>query len=102
MNDKWSRLINFKYGPDGSVYCIDWYDKQACHNPLTEIWDRTNGRIYKFIYKNQPGVQVDLTKKTDEELVQLTLDKNDFLRPPRAPIAPGARCERTPRRRCGR
>ncbi|MEA2736203.1 MAG: hypothetical protein QOE14_2654, partial [Humisphaera sp.] len=46
MNDKWSRLINFKYGPDGSVYMIDWYDKQACHNPLNEIWDRTNGRIY--------------------------------------------------------
>ena len=35
MNDKLSRLINFKYGPDGSVYMIDWYDKQSCHNPLT-------------------------------------------------------------------
>jgi hypothetical protein len=45
---------------------------------LTEIWDRTNGRIYKLVYKDQPAVQVDLTKKSNEELAQLTLDKNDF------------------------
>src|SRR5688572_1272361 len=50
MNDAWSRLINLKYGPDGGVYFIDWYDKQACHHPNTEIWDRTNGRIYKLTY----------------------------------------------------
>src|SRR5688572_6444251 len=85
MNDKWSRLINFKYGPDGSVYMIDWYDKQACHNPLTEIWDRTNGRIYKLTYSSPTAGQsaappraADLSKLSDEELVQLQLDKNDF------------------------
>jgi putative membrane-bound dehydrogenase-like protein len=78
MNDKWSRLINFKYGPDGSVYMIDWYDKQACHNPLTEIWDRTNGRIYKLIYNNQPAVKVDLAKLSDDELVELQLHANEW------------------------
>ncbi|MDQ3440756.1 MAG: DUF1080 domain-containing protein, partial [Planctomycetota bacterium] len=86
MNDKWSRLINFRYGPDGSVYMIDWYDKQACHNPLTEIWDRTNGRIYKLAYtapstprqSEAPPRVADLSKLTDEQLVQLQLDKNDF------------------------
>jgi putative membrane-bound dehydrogenase-like protein len=45
-NDAWARFINMKYGPDGNVYLIDWYDKQACHRPEPEIWDRTNGRIY--------------------------------------------------------
>ena len=30
-NDEWARFINLKYGPDGNVYLIDWYDKQACH-----------------------------------------------------------------------
>src|SRR5687767_15080773 len=37
MNDKWSRLINVRYGPDGSVFMMDWYDKQACHNNTVEI-----------------------------------------------------------------
>ena len=45
-NDKWFRGINLKYGPDGSVYVIDWYDPNACHRTNPEIWDRTNGRIY--------------------------------------------------------
>ncbi|HYE20525.1 MAG TPA: PVC-type heme-binding CxxCH protein [Tepidisphaeraceae bacterium] len=49
-NDKWSRLIAFKTGPDGSVYTIDWYDKQACHLNKPEVWDRTNGRVYKIAY----------------------------------------------------
>ena len=30
-NDAWARFINLRYGPDGNVYLIDWYDKQACH-----------------------------------------------------------------------
>ncbi|MEO6437001.1 MAG: family 16 glycoside hydrolase, partial [Tepidisphaeraceae bacterium] len=78
MNDKWSRPIAFKYGPDGSVYMIDWYDKQACHNPLTEIWDRSNGRIFKIGYKDAKPVQVDLAKLSDEELVKLQLHPNDW------------------------
>ncbi|HEV2292608.1 MAG TPA: PVC-type heme-binding CxxCH protein [Tepidisphaeraceae bacterium] len=78
MNDKWSRLINFRYGPDGSVYMIDWYDKQACHSNTSEIWDRTNGRIYKIAYNDQPAVKVDLSKLSDEQLVEAQLDKNDF------------------------
>jgi putative membrane-bound dehydrogenase-like protein len=78
MNDKWSRLINFKYGPDGSVYMIDWYDKQACHNPNGEIWDRTNGRIYKLIYNDQPAVTVDLAKKSNSQLVELLVHPNDW------------------------
>jgi putative membrane-bound dehydrogenase-like protein len=78
MNDKWSRLINFKYGPDGSVYMIDWYDRQACHNPVTEIWDRTNGRIFKLIYNDAPVVQVDLAKASNEQLIQQQLHHNEW------------------------
>ena len=62
MNDKWSRLISLKYGPDGGVYVIDWYDKQACHLPNPEVWDRTNGRIYKITYGDPKPVKVDLAK----------------------------------------
>ncbi|MBM3991026.1 MAG: DUF1080 domain-containing protein [Planctomycetes bacterium] len=49
-NDRWFRGISFKEGPDGSVYFIDWYDKQACHWTDPGIWDRTNGRIYRLRY----------------------------------------------------
>ena len=47
-NDAWARFINLRYGPDGNVYLIDWYDQQACHNKNDAIWDRSNGRIYKL------------------------------------------------------
>jgi len=49
-NDHYFRGINLRYGPDGSVYLIDWYDKNACHRTNPEIWDRSNGRIYRISY----------------------------------------------------
>ncbi len=77
-NDAWARFINMRYGPDGNVYLIDWYDKQACHLPEPKIWDRGNGRIYKICYRGTKPVQVDLSKKTDKELVELQLSDNDW------------------------
>src|SRR5205085_12629581 len=78
-NDAWARFINLKYGPDGSVYLIDWYDKQACHRPEPEIWDRTNGLIYKVSYRGtKPVVGVDLQKCSDEELVKYQLHENEW------------------------
>src|SRR5262249_34755912 len=77
-NDEWARFINMRYGPDGNVYLIDWYDKQACHNNTPEIWDRTNGRVYKISYRGTKPVQVDLQKCTDEELVKYQLHENQW------------------------
>jgi putative membrane-bound dehydrogenase-like protein len=78
-NDAWSRLINLRYGPDGNVYIIDWYDKQACHTMNADIWDRTNGRIFKVSYRGTEPVTVDLAKKKrDKELVALLSDKNEW------------------------
>jgi putative membrane-bound dehydrogenase-like protein len=48
--DRASQMLNFRYGPDGQVYVIDWYDMQACHNPNAAVHDRSNGRIYKISY----------------------------------------------------
>src|SRR5882672_8801656 len=78
MNDKWARLINMKYGPDGSVYMIDWYDKQACHDKTPEKWDRGNGRVYKLAYNGAKAKSVDLAKMSDGELVKLQLSNNDW------------------------
>lgn len=77
-NDAWARFINLRYGPDGNVFLIDWYDKQACHNHDNLAWDRSNGRIYKVCYRGTKPVQVDLQKKTDRELVALQLHENDW------------------------
>ncbi|OWK46868.1 PVC-type heme-binding CxxCH protein [Fimbriiglobus ruber] len=78
-NDAWARFINLQYGPDGNVYLIDWYDKQACHNGTPEIWDRTNGRIYKVSYRGTKKISgLDLQKCTDDELVKYQLNENDW------------------------
>jgi putative membrane-bound dehydrogenase-like protein len=77
-NDAWARFINMQYGPDGNVYLIDWYDKQACHHGDPKIWDRSNGRIYKVCYRGTKPAEVDLAKKTDLELIELQLHENDW------------------------
>lgn len=78
-NDEWARFINLKYGPDGNVYLIDWYDKQACHRNEPEIWDRTNGRIYKISHRStKPVVGIDLQKCTDLQLAEYLANENDW------------------------
>jgi putative membrane-bound dehydrogenase-like protein len=78
-NDRWFRGINLRYGPDGGVYLIDWYDRNACHRVTPEIWDRTNGRIYKITYQTRElPKHLDLSKLSDPELVELQTHRNDW------------------------
>jgi putative membrane-bound dehydrogenase-like protein len=77
-NDRWFRGINLKYGPDGSVYLIDWYDPNACHRNQPEIWDRSNGRIYRITYGEVKPRRVDLAALTTDELVALHQHENDW------------------------
>jgi putative membrane-bound dehydrogenase-like protein len=63
-------------GPDGSVFISDWYDRGECHtrdNP-----DRGSGRIYKISYGTPAAARPDLAKRSDDELVQLQLHKNEW------------------------
>lgn len=69
--------VDLQTGPDGAVYVIDWYDLQHCHNPNTERWDRSNGRIYRIEYSSTyRPTHVDLGHMNDEELVGLLSHKN--------------------------
>jgi putative membrane-bound dehydrogenase-like protein len=83
-NDAWARFINLRYGPDGNVYLIDWYDKQACHvGPNANAWDRTNGRIFKISYRGttgKPDAQkgIELLRGSAGDLVELQLHQNDW------------------------
>jgi len=77
-HDSWSQMLNFRYGPDGSVHVIDWYDKNQCHSPNPDIHDKTLGRIFKIAYKDDAWVQVDLQQMSSTELVDLQLHENDW------------------------
>jgi putative membrane-bound dehydrogenase-like protein len=78
FNDTWSQTLNQLYDPDGSVFIIDWYDKNQCHHNDPEGHDRGNGRIYKVVYGNTPVTSVDLRRLGDLELVDLLAHRNDW------------------------
>ncbi|MEQ1894887.1 MAG: PVC-type heme-binding CxxCH protein, partial [Planctomycetota bacterium] len=77
-NDKWFRAINFELAPEGSLYLIDWYDRQACHWTAPEIWDRTNGRLYRVSYGRHVPLEADLTRLPSAELVRLLFHSNQW------------------------
>jgi len=77
-NDLWSQILYLRYGPDGQAYMIDWYDRNQCHHGQVDGHDRSNGRIFKISYGKPQPVKVDLKKKSDHELVDLQLEKNDW------------------------
>ena len=78
MNDSWSQWLNFKYDPSGSVFAIDWYDKNQCHSSNPDVHDKTMGRIFKISYETDKWVQADLRKATDLELVNYQLNPNEW------------------------
>ncbi len=68
--DKNFRPVNLRWGPDGSIYIIDWHDQNPCHQAKADSWDMTHGRIYKIQRKGQKtGPTPDLGKLTTLELL---------------------------------
>ncbi|HSJ04871.1 MAG TPA: PVC-type heme-binding CxxCH protein, partial [Verrucomicrobium sp.] len=49
-NDHWFIPVTQRVGPDGALYVSDWSDAQTCHHKDVEIWNRTNGRIFRVVY----------------------------------------------------
>ena len=79
FNDSWSQIINLLPDQDGSVFMIDWYDKQQCHDTNPAKHDQSNGRIFKVVYNGQKTTPVDFAKKTNDELAAMTVGKNEWL-----------------------
>lgn len=77
-NDRQHMGVSLRYGPDGGLYLTDWYDSQTCHNVTEEIWNRSNGRIYKITYGIPQARSVDLAKASDMELVKYQSHKNEW------------------------
>lgn len=77
-NDAWFRGVALRSGPEGALYVSDWYDQQACHDRDVELWDRSNGRIYRVSYGAHRPLAVDLAALPSAELVRLQLHPNDW------------------------
>jgi putative membrane-bound dehydrogenase-like protein len=68
--------FNHDFGPDGSLYVIDWYDPKSCHGQTPE--HVATGRIFRIAHDSTKRVEVDLAKRSSEELVALQLDRNEW------------------------
>jgi putative membrane-bound dehydrogenase-like protein len=77
-NDLWSQIISLKTGPDGSLFMIDWYDKNQCHHNDVNGHDRTNGRIFKVSYGPTKPLKVDLAGASNPALVELQTHPNEW------------------------
>ncbi|RYE21807.1 MAG: dehydrogenase, partial [Sphingobacteriales bacterium] len=77
-NDTWSQWLNLRYDASGSVFAIDWYDKNQCHSPNPDVHNKTMGRIFKISNENDKWVKVDLSKASDKELVDYQLNHNEW------------------------
>lgn len=71
--------VTQKVGPDGALYVSDWSDKQICHrgSNAVELWDRSNGRIYRVSYAGWKPWKGDLRKESDESLAKLAVQTDN-------------------------
>lgn len=79
FNDRWSQVLNMRYDQNGSVYIIDWYDKNQCHHGRVDGHDRGNGRIYKVVYNDEKWTSVNLNERSDLELATLQTHSNEWM-----------------------
>ncbi len=85
-NDPNFRVVQLRTGPDGSIFMIDWYDPQICHNTNSAIWNRNYGRIYKIGFRADGASKdaatqqpMDLSQKNSAELVELLAHNNSWM-----------------------
>jgi putative membrane-bound dehydrogenase-like protein len=75
--DKNFRPINLRWGPFGDIYVIDWHDQNPCHQAAADSWDYEHGRVYRIQLKGtKAGKTEDLGKKTDEELLNILIRRD--------------------------
>jgi putative heme-binding domain-containing protein len=79
-NDTWSSPTDLAQGPDGSVYVSDFYDRRTAHPDPDAEWDRSNGRIYQIQPLGAHSSPLDLTIRTNSELIRLLEDNHAWYR----------------------
>jgi glucose/arabinose dehydrogenase/azurin len=78
------RPIDIKFGPDGALYIVDWYNPLISHGenpPRDPLRDKAHGRVWRITYKNKPVLKkVDLSVLTIPELLGTLKEYEDRLR----------------------
>ncbi|MEO5999520.1 MAG: PVC-type heme-binding CxxCH protein [Chitinophagaceae bacterium] len=72
--------FSMEIGPEGALYVLDWHDADICGK---EVLNKETGRIFRITPKNSlaenwPGRYSDLSKMTDEQLVNLQTSKSEW------------------------
>jgi putative membrane-bound dehydrogenase-like protein len=75
-SDPWFVGVTLQYGPDGSVFVIDWSDTGECHSVRNT--QRHTGRIYRIAYGTPNRPVLNLANSTNERLVELQQHRNDW------------------------
>jgi putative membrane-bound dehydrogenase-like protein len=85
--DPWFRGIDLSYGPDGSVFVLDWSDTGECHE--RDGVHRGSGRIYRVTHGVPPRKPaIDLAKLAENDLAALHGHSNEwFVRQARRVLA---------------
>ena len=75
--DPWFRGVDLSYGPDGSVFVLDWSDTGECHDH--DGIHRTSGRIYRITQGKVVPPQIkDVSRLKESELVALHQHPNEW------------------------
>ena len=74
--DPWFMGVTLAYGPAGEIYVSDWSDTGECHS--TKNTRKQTGRIYRVSYGDRSRPSVDIKSKSNLELAELQLHKNDW------------------------
>ncbi len=79
-NDTWFAPSDLTRAPDGSLIFSDWHDRRTAHPDPDAEWDRSNGRIFRLRYRNQPLWQpFDLTALSSDELTDRLSSPNHWM-----------------------
>jgi putative membrane-bound dehydrogenase-like protein len=73
FHDKGSQIVDIREGPDGTVFMIDWYDLNQCHNVRRDKHEYTTGRIYRLAKKGARLSPLNLAKMSHEELARAVM-----------------------------
>ena len=75
VEDPWFRGLELTYGPDGSVYLLDWSDIGECHE--NDGVHRTSGRIYRIWHGDSPrSSQPNMARASATDLVAMQQHRN--------------------------
>jgi glucose/arabinose dehydrogenase/azurin len=68
------RPIDLKFGPDGALYVVDWYNPLVSHGenpPRDPMRDKLHGRIWRISYKDKPLLpRTDLSARSVPQLLE--------------------------------